>query len=383
MRAMNAVSLCYIFVSFLPAAEAEVTSALSNIEPGNIVASQELDVPSSTHVRHRRAPAIGSVLKFRVINADTNLPIATLDSITSDVTLNLATLPTTRLSIEAITTGSLASLKWQYGSVVRAENSAAWALCGNAGADFYPCPDLIEGFDAIVTATPYSLQDNRGTAGTPFAVRIRVSRSTAPATPMVTPTVAPIAPPMAAPRAAPMVPKVVINEIMRVPVGTVIGCSQWIELCNAGSTIVDLLNWAIDFGIRGHRVGIDKPILLLPGAFLVIGRSCSPTNRGYVYPDFFFEDAVPLDYAPNVIRLLDATRAVVDSVEHGTFPSTVGASMALKHPSLDNGVAGNWFVSPTPYGTGGKGTPGAANDCAHLVITEIMKDSLGGGWIEL
>jgi Lamin Tail Domain len=350
-----------------PPLPAGAMEARINTDPGNTVASRELDVDTST--RLRSAQAIGSVVRFRVINADTNLPIASLDSVTSDVTLNLATLPTTRLSIEAITTGTLGSLKWQYGSEVRTENSAAWVLCGNVDADIYPCPDLIEGFDAVVTATPYSLRDNRGTAGTPFAVRVRVIRSTGspPPPPVAAPRVAPIAPPMAAPRAAPVVPKIVTNEVMKDPSGTSGPCGRWIELYNAGSTSVDLMNWTIDFSVLGQGIVIDKPSVLLPGAFLVIGRACSPDQRGHVYPDFYTADAIPLGTTPNSIKLLDATRAVVDSVDYGTFPFTVGTSLALKHPSLDNSVAGNWFVSPTSYGTGGKGTPGATNDCAHTL----------------
>ena len=122
------------------------------------------------------APATQAVTALVLINADTGQPIPGFAPLTTGSVLNLATLPTRRLSVRADTSPSLVgSVKFGLdgNTSYQNENSAPYSLTGNTpGGGYNPWTPSV-GQHAL-TATPYTLKNGGGTAGTSMAVFFEV-----------------------------------------------------------------------------------------------------------------------------------------------------------------------------------------------------------------
>jgi hypothetical protein len=131
------------------------------------------------------AVAVGAVTKLRLINADTNLPIAGYNPLPAVSRIDLNTLPTPNLSVEALTSGNangtvVASITWRFESIVRTENAAPWAMCLNNGADIYACRRLVVGFNSSISATPFTQGSGRGVSGTTVSIHLSLFRGNSP-----------------------------------------------------------------------------------------------------------------------------------------------------------------------------------------------------------
>jgi hypothetical protein len=123
------------------------------------------------------APTVAAVTSFTLINADTDAPIAQFDPLTA-ATLDLATLPTRRLSIRANTSPSVV------GSVVfdlnsskpyQTESALPYAIAGDDDGDYNPWTPAPGTY--VLTGTPYSEPAGGGTAGTALTVTFTVTDS--------------------------------------------------------------------------------------------------------------------------------------------------------------------------------------------------------------
>jgi hypothetical protein len=106
------------------------------------------------------------VVKLRLINADTDQPIAGYDPLWTEDYIELDNLPN-NLNIEAITQGNVGSVRWSYSSLsrpARIDNSARWSFCGNQGPDFFPCSrsTLPLGLNDVWVIELYSGKDATG-----------------------------------------------------------------------------------------------------------------------------------------------------------------------------------------------------------------------------
>ncbi len=140
--------------------------------------------------------------------------------------------------------------------------------------------------------------------------------------------------------------QVVINEIHYDP-DVKTEAVEFIELHNAGASVVDLSGWRLDDGID---YVFPAGTFLAAGGYRVIAENISD------FRDKF--GATPLgpwtgklDNDGERIRLRDATGIVMDSVDYGCgFPWPIrsrggGASMELIDPALDNDLGGAWRPS--------------------------------------
>jgi hypothetical protein len=120
-----------------------------------------------------------AVTQLRLMNADTNLPVPGYDPLLDGATIDLSTLPTgISLTVEAITTGAVTSVRFDFAGQTRVENTARWLMCGNAGDDLFRCESnpLRNGFNGVIRATPRG--GSRGNvAGTALAVKLKIVRS--------------------------------------------------------------------------------------------------------------------------------------------------------------------------------------------------------------
>jgi hypothetical protein len=123
------------------------------------------------------------------------------------------------------------------------------------------------------------------------------------ATPTATATPEPTATPTSTPE--PQVTRVRLNEILPVPAqdGIIDEFDEWIELYNAGLSVVDLGGWFLDDGEGG-----SEPYRIPAGTILPSG----------VYTLFHGRTTgVALDDVGDMVRLLDPDGAVVDAVAFG------------------------------------------------------------------
>jgi hypothetical protein len=138
-----------------------------------------------------------SVTSLKLINTNTNTPLATL---TGDATINVPS--GTGLNIMAEVTGSVRSVLFGYGSNAnfKVESSAPYAFCGNVGAAYNSCSQL-SARTHTVTATPFSGAGATGTRGTTYSITFAISTggSVPVPTPVPTPVTSPPTPPGASP----------------------------------------------------------------------------------------------------------------------------------------------------------------------------------------
>jgi hypothetical protein len=151
-------------------------------------------VTSTATVSATNGPAVTRLL---LINADTNRAIGPL---TEGATLDLATLPTRNLSVQALTNPTrVGSVRFDLdnGAKVQTENTAPYALAGDTRGDFLPWTPSAGAHSLTVTA--HSGRAASGTPGAPITVRFTVTNGGA--APTATGTAAPTATGTAAPTA--------------------------------------------------------------------------------------------------------------------------------------------------------------------------------------
>jgi PKD repeat protein len=126
-----------------------------------------------------------AIQSFTLIDADLDRPLPGYELIDGDVTLDLATLPTTNLNLRANTSpvkvgsvrfGLNANLKF------RTENAAPYALAGDTNGNYAPWKPSLGIY--TLQATPYSSPNASGEAGVPLIVRLNfIQNTTSPGEP--------------------------------------------------------------------------------------------------------------------------------------------------------------------------------------------------------
>ncbi len=123
-----------------------------------------------------------TISKLRLINADSNLPISGFDPLVDGAVLDLNSLPTRNLNIEAISDPDpVGSVRFSYDATAdfRTETIKPYAFFGDNQGSFHawtPTPG-----NHTVTATPYTGGGGSGTAGTPLAINFSVIDESLPA----------------------------------------------------------------------------------------------------------------------------------------------------------------------------------------------------------
>ena len=116
-----------------------------------------------------------SIAKLVLIDADRGLPVAGFDPLNDGAALNLGTLPTRHLNIEAITQpGTVGSVRFGYDAnpTYQMENNPPYALAGARTTVWNIWTPAVG--NHTVTATPCTLSNGGGTAGSPATIRFSV-----------------------------------------------------------------------------------------------------------------------------------------------------------------------------------------------------------------
>ncbi|MEO0971485.1 MAG: hypothetical protein AAFX85_00205, partial [Pseudomonadota bacterium] len=124
-----------------------------------------------------------AVTAFALIDADADVVIAEFDPLLEGAVLNLATLPTRNLNVEARTEGVVGSVVFALdGAVFSTENVAPYALAGDIEGDFNAWTPTVGALE--VSATAYEQGNGGGLVGGSLGVAIEVV-DTPPAPPFM------------------------------------------------------------------------------------------------------------------------------------------------------------------------------------------------------
>lgn len=158
-------------------------------------------------------------------------------------------------------------------------------------------------------------------------------------------------------------PQIVITEIMQNPLVLLDADGEWFEIRNAGAAAVDLNGWTIkDLGTDSHVIANGGPLVINPGEYKVLGvNAAAMAAEGVTL--FYQYASFTLGNSDDELILVDTLGREVDVVmwDGGpVWPDPTGASMAWSGTG-DNNDGANWAESTAVFGSGDKGTPGAAN----------------------
>ena len=180
----------------------------------------------------------------------------------------------------------------------------------------------------------------------------------------------------------------IISEVMGNPAGRDTD-REWIEIHNTTGAEISLFGMkfeAIDAGQEKQSYQIlDLSAVVPANGYVVLIRDTDPLNNGGIMNAILFRGthlknsnyfdegniADPNDDIVRTLRLTSLAGVTLDESFYGNlevFGAGIksGISNQLKSANLnaaDNDIAQNWCEGLTDYGEGGKGTPGAANDC--------------------
>jgi DNA/RNA endonuclease G (NUC1) len=155
---------------------------------------------------------------------------------------------------------------------------------------------------------------------------------------------------------------VVINELLQDPQAVLDANGEWFEVHNRGTTPVNLQGWTIA-SLNDVSHVINGSVVIPAGGFAVLGRNGSSATNGGVTVNYVYAGATTLSLGNGTdwLALRDGAGASVDSVAWTSV--TAGTARALIDPASDNvNVNGSaWTGCSATFGSGDRGTPGAAN----------------------
>ena len=120
-------------------------------------------------------PTVLSVTDLVLVDADNDVPLGPL---TNGMVININSLPTVNLTIEAFVTGDVGSVRMALSGAktnARTENNAPLVLYGNSGADYIGSTFVLGSY--TITVTPYSGRNLSGTQGTPKTVNFQLAQT--------------------------------------------------------------------------------------------------------------------------------------------------------------------------------------------------------------
>jgi len=134
---------------------------------------------------------------------------------------------------------------------------------------------------------------------------------------------------------------------------------EFLELVNTGAADVDLGGWVLSGVAHTFAPGTVIPA----GGYLVVAKHAATIESAYGLTGVVQWGSGNLDNGGELVRLQDASFAIVDEVLYddtaewdGPLADGGGSSLELVNPALNNNTVASWGASTTPLGT-----PGAQN----------------------
>jgi hypothetical protein len=172
--------------------------------------------------------------------------------------------------------------------------------------------------------------------------------------------------------------RVVINEIMPNPAGTVQdSVGEYVEIYNAGTLRTNLKGFVLNDNTAGVTDTIKTDLFVAPGGYVLLGRSADASKNGGITPDYLYTSRIGTtstsltfsNSGSDFFRIRASTGVTVDSVFYtsGTTTAVAGVARELKNPALDNTLVdgSSWGAATAVYdpttANNNRGTPKAQN----------------------
>ncbi len=164
---------------------------------------------------------------------------------------------------------------------------------------------------------------------------------------------------------------ILISEVMANPSSVSDANGEWFEIFNASANTIDLNGITIsDDGSNSHQINNGSSLLIMPGAYLVLGRNGDTANNGgyiaqYVYSDFSLSntlDQIVLSENGNEFARLDYT---------GLPFGSAGISAELINQLLAPDESDYQLTQNTQYGLGDFGTPGGSGSFQLTNVSSV------------
>ncbi|MEN8007594.1 MAG: lamin tail domain-containing protein [Candidatus Krumholzibacteriota bacterium] len=176
---------------------------------------------------------------------------------------------------------------------------------------------------------------------------------------------------------------IVITEVMQNPAVLSDTDGEWFEVYNTGVSAVDMNGWIIkDAGFDSTVIDNGGPLVINPGEYKVFVRNATAMAAQGVSV-FYQYTSFTLGNSDDELILTDATDVVMDSIAWDggpVWPDPTGYSMQWNGTG-DNNDGTNWADRWAPaFGTGDRGTPGAANDVVSPVPGADLQTTLDANY---
>ena len=176
---------------------------------------------------------------------------------------------------------------------------------------------------------------------------------------------------------------IVINEVMQNPAVLSDTDGEWFEVYNAGASAVDMNGWTIaDLGFDSHVIVNGGPLVINPGEYKVFVRNATAMAAEGVAV-FYNYTGITLGNSDDELILSDAGAVEQTAIAWDggpLWPDPTGYSMQWNGTGNNNDGA-NWADRWAPsFGSGDRGTPGAANDVVSPVPDAGLQTSLGSNY---
>ncbi|MFQ5824035.1 MAG: lamin tail domain-containing protein [bacterium] len=165
---------------------------------------------------------------------------------------------------------------------------------------------------------------------------------------------------------------IIINEIMYGPLPKQ---SEWIEIFNRGSYIINLNNWAISDSDTDDIAFIEEDFLLNPNDYFVLAKDSSLLEIFNLPPSSFtlLKNWPTLNNDFDSVFLYDLNGTVMDQVDYfKSWGGGSGFSLERINPDLASNDSLNWSSSVAFEG----GTPGAQNSIFTQVLPSVAALSI-------
>jgi len=160
----------------------------------------------------------------------------------------------------------------------------------------------------------------------------------------------------------PITGEIIITEFLANPEGTLE--TEWVELRNMTSRIIDLTGWMIGDSLHQHAIGQCAPVA--PGAYVVLAQDTAAFAAFYGGGCFTSEAAswASLNNNGDRIVLRDDFGVISDSL---TYSNVGDENHSVELNELEESSMRNWYVSTSAAGS----TPCSANSVSGAFTEEI------------
>ncbi len=152
----------------------------------------------------------------------------------------------------------------------------------------------------------------------------------------------------------------VVSEVLANPAAVSDTAGEWLELYNRGSSQFDINGMVLrDHGSNSHTIATAAPLLIDPGAYLVLGRNGDADANGGYTPDYVYRDFTLANSSDSII--LEWGQQTIFELSYSSTDGFGDSGISMQLGSIGEQItASNYLPSDATmtFGAGDLGTPG-------------------------